>query len=57
MCLGLLVSLSEFAIALAAALFHGGQIEGEDVIVTISGGNVDEAVFARALARLGKEDV
>ena len=45
------------AVALAAALFHGGQIEGKDVIVTISGGNVDEAVFARALARLGKEDV
>ena len=38
------------AVALAAALFHGATLEGEAVICTISGGNVDPAVFARALA-------
>ena len=37
------------AVTLAAALFQGDRIEGEDVIVTISGGNVDAEVFARAL--------
>ena len=37
------------AVALAAALYHGDQIEGTDVIVTISGGNVDADVFAKAL--------
>jgi threonine dehydratase len=40
------------AIALAAALFRHDQIEGDDVIVTISGGNVDADMFARALATL-----
>lgn len=40
------------AAALAAALYRADQIEGEDVIVTISGGNVDAAMFARALATL-----
>ncbi len=40
------------AVALAAALFRANQIEGEDVIVTISGGNVDPAIFARALETL-----
>lgn len=40
------------AVALAAALFHGGQIVGDDVIVTISGGNVDADVFHRALSLL-----
>ncbi|MFN3644662.1 MAG: threonine/serine dehydratase [Gemmobacter sp.] len=40
------------AVALAAALFHGADIEGDAVIVTASGGNVDPAVFARALAFL-----
>ncbi|MFD1343207.1 threonine ammonia-lyase [Litorisediminicola beolgyonensis] len=40
------------AVALAAALFHGDRIEGDDVIVTVSGGNIDQAVFARALATL-----
>jgi len=40
------------AVALAAALFHREQIEGDDVIVTISGGNVDPAMFARALESL-----
>ncbi|WP_187429432.1 L-threo-3-hydroxyaspartate ammonia-lyase [Roseobacter fucihabitans] len=37
------------AVALAAALFHCADIKGEDVIVTISGGNVDAAVFHQAL--------
>ncbi|MBV2360181.1 threonine/serine dehydratase [Thalassococcus sp. CAU 1522] len=38
------------AVALAAALFHGDQIDGDAVICTISGGNVDADVYARALA-------
>lgn len=37
------------AAALAAALFRQDEIEGDDVIVTVSGGNVDPAMFARAL--------
>jgi len=37
------------AVALAAALFRKEEIKGDDVIVTISGGNVDPAMFARAL--------
>ncbi len=37
------------AIALAAALFHGDQIEGDDVICVASGGNVDADMFAHAL--------
>lgn len=37
------------AAALAAALFHGDQIEGDAVICTISGGNVDTEMFERAL--------
>ena len=41
------------AVALAAALFHGEQIEGDTVIVTISGGNVDQAVFQTALDKFG----
>jgi len=41
------------AVALAAALFHSDEIEGEDVIVTVSGGNVDPAVFRMALDRFG----
>lgn len=40
------------AAALAAALYHADEIEGDDVIVTISGGNVDPAMFARALETL-----
>ncbi|HDZ83172.1 MAG TPA: threonine/serine dehydratase [Roseobacter sp.] len=40
------------AVALAAALFRKDQIDGSDVIVTISGGNVDGDMFARALATL-----
>lgn len=38
-------------VALAAALFHGDEIEGEDVIVTVSGGNADAGVFCMALER------
>jgi threonine dehydratase len=37
------------AVALAAALFHPDTVDGRDVIVTISGGNVDPAMFTRAL--------
>ncbi|WP_299151071.1 threonine/serine dehydratase [uncultured Tateyamaria sp.] len=40
------------AVALAAALCRADQIEGEDVIITISGGNVDPDLFARALRSL-----
>ena len=39
------------AVALAAALFHPGEVEGEAVIVTISGGNVDAGLFAQTLTR------
>ncbi|GGL51363.1 threonine ammonia-lyase [Wenxinia marina] len=38
------------AVSLAAALFHGGEIAGEAVIVVASGGNADPAMMARALA-------
>ncbi|MDF1609735.1 threonine/serine dehydratase [Hoeflea sp. YIM 152468] len=41
------------AVALAAALFHPGEIQAEDVIVTMSGGNVDAAVFCLALEKFG----
>lgn len=44
------------AVALAAALFHAAEIEGEDVIVTISGGNVDTEMFQTALTRLSQTD-
>ena len=37
------------AVSLAAALFHGGDITGDDVICIASGGNVDPAVFIQAL--------
>lgn len=37
------------AVALAAALYHADQIDGDTVICVISGGNVDANVFARAL--------
>ena len=40
------------AAALAAALFHGDAIDADDVIVTVSGGNADPAMLARALATL-----
>jgi threonine dehydratase len=38
------------AVALAAALSRSDQIDGDAVIVVASGGNVDPAMFARALA-------
>ena len=37
------------AVAVAAALFHADEIEGDNVIALISGGNVDGEVFKRAL--------
>ena len=40
------------AVALAAALFRRDQIAGDTVIATVSGGNVDAALFQTALARL-----
>ncbi|MBR9843418.1 MAG: threonine/serine dehydratase [Rhodobacteraceae bacterium] len=39
------------AVALAAALFHGDEIEGDDVIAVCTGGNVDPDVFKLALDR------
>jgi threonine dehydratase len=41
------------AVALAAALFHPDQSEGDAVIATASGGNVDADVFRAALDRFG----
>jgi threonine dehydratase len=41
------------AVALAAALFHHDKVEGDAVIAVASGGNVDPAVFASALADYG----
>ncbi|OAN84480.1 threonine ammonia-lyase [Jannaschia sp. EhC01] len=45
------------AVALAAALFHGDALDAEGlggpVIATLSGGNVDPALFARILAEEG----
>ncbi len=40
------------AAALAAALYRTDEIQGDDVIVTVSGGNVDPAMFSRALELL-----
>ena len=37
------------AVALAAALFHGAELEGDTAIVTLSGGNVDPDLFADIL--------
>ena len=37
------------AVALAAALFHGERISGDTVVAVATGGNVDAAVFQRAL--------
>ena len=37
------------ATALAAALFHADDLEGDTVIVTASGGNIDAPMFQRAL--------
>jgi threonine dehydratase len=41
------------AIALASALYRSDQIMGDDVIVVISGGNVDAELFQTALSRFG----
>lgn len=41
------------AAALAAALFHPDAIQGDAVIAVGSGGNIDPAMFARALETLG----
>jgi threonine dehydratase len=41
------------AVALAAALFHGNQLEDDAAIIVTSGGNVDADVFARALELQG----
>jgi threonine dehydratase len=40
------------AVALAAALYRAGDIAGDAVICTVSGGNVDPEMFGRALATL-----
>jgi len=40
------------AVALAAAICRQDQIEGDDVVVMISGGNVDPDLFARCLETL-----
>jgi len=40
------------AVALAAALYHPNGLSGEAVVVVASGGNVDGAMFARALGVL-----
>lgn len=41
------------AVALAAALFHGEALAPGPVIATLSGGNVDPALYARILAEAG----
>jgi threonine dehydratase len=38
-------------VALAAALFHGNAISGDEVIVVASGGNVEPDVMRDALSR------
>ena len=40
------------AVGLAAALFHADALNHDTVIAVISGGNVDAAMFARALDRI-----
>ena len=40
------------AVALAAALFHGDQLQGDAVIAVATGGNVDASVFRQALDHL-----
>lgn len=40
------------AVALAGALFHGDELENDTVIAVASGGNVDGAVFQKALDKL-----
>ncbi|QDC11502.1 threonine/serine dehydratase [Oceanicola sp. D3] len=41
------------AVALASALFRGDDITGEDVVVVVSGGNVDARIFAKAIDTYG----
>ncbi|MFK0333290.1 threonine/serine dehydratase [Rhizobium sp. NPDC090275] len=41
------------AVALAAALFHGEQLQEDAAIVVTSGGNVDDEMFGRALTLQG----
>ncbi|HHB81434.1 MAG TPA: threonine/serine dehydratase [Aliiroseovarius sp.] len=43
------------AVALAAALFHSDQLEGETVVAVVSGGNVDAPLFSRILAEQTQE--
>ncbi|WP_298293926.1 threonine/serine dehydratase [uncultured Litoreibacter sp.] len=43
------------AIALAAALFHNNQVDGEDIIAVASGGNVDADLFQSALTKYGNQ--
>ncbi len=40
------------AVALAAALYHPDELEGDDVIAVITGGNMDPEIFVKALATL-----
>ena len=40
------------AVALAAAICRQDQIEGDDVVVMISGGNVDPDLFSQCLETL-----
>ncbi|WP_296426665.1 threonine/serine dehydratase [Yoonia sp.] len=44
------------AAALAAALFHPDAFEGDAVVAVATGGNVDPAVFIKALERRDHED-
>lgn len=41
------------AVALAAALFHGDELNTDDVIALASGGNVDKSMFTKALTEFG----
>ncbi len=43
------------AIALAAALFHNDQVDGDDIIAIASGGNVDAGLFQTALTKYGDQ--
>ena len=41
------------AAGLAAALFHGNEIDGQAVIAVATGGNVDKEIFQLALDKFG----
>ncbi|MEX0287126.1 MAG: threonine/serine dehydratase [Paracoccaceae bacterium] len=43
------------AVALAAALFHGDELDAGPVTVVLSGGNVDPAIFHEALEKYGEQ--